>query len=212
MKKQKEKIKINLGCGIIPVDGFINVDKFYTEEQLKSKKGIFVDALFTKKTKYVQGDMLDLPFKENYADYIETVDAIEHISFRFVLKAVQEMYRVLKPGGKLVIVTTNFNQLAQLWTDTIARLPLNDQEAFEKYKNLMEVIYGNQAYGGEFHTTAFNPQFLNLLLVQAGFNPKKINIFVYPMGNAEIRKKIKTQVWEKNAVCRTEMLLAEVTK
>ena len=39
MKKQKEKIKINLGCGIIPVKGFINVDKFYTEAQLKSKAG-----------------------------------------------------------------------------------------------------------------------------------------------------------------------------
>ena len=192
MKKTKKKIQINLGCGVTIVKNFINVDKFYTEKQLKGKKGFFTNTVFEKGAKYVQGDMLDLPFKNNYADYIETVDAIEHISFRFVLKAVQEMYRVLKPGGMLRIVTSNFNQLATLWTQTIANMELNDQDSFETYKSLMEVIYGNQSYGGEYHSTAFNPQFLNLLLVTAGFDPKKIKIIIYPMGTSEIRKKIKT--------------------
>jgi len=212
MKSKSSKIQLNLGCGISLKKKFINVDNFYDFKDIKSKKGYFINATVEPGAKYVKGDMLSLPFKDNYADYIETVDAIEHISFRFVLKAFQEMFRVLKPKGKLVVVTTNFNQLAELWTQTIARMPLNGQEDVERYKNLMEVFYGNQVWDGEFHKTPFNPQFLNLMMVTAGFDPKKVKIFVYPMGNSDIRKKIKTQVWEKNAVCRTEMLLAEGIK
>lgn len=208
----KKKVQINLGCGITVVKDFINVDKFYKEKELREKKGNFINTVFEKGAKYVQADMLKLPFKDNFADYIETVDAIEHVSFRFVLRAIQEMFRVLKKGGKLVIVTTNFNQLAELWTKTMADLPLDNQVNFEKFKNLMEVIYGNQTYDGEFHCIPFNPQFLQLLLTQAGFNPKKIKIIVYPMGNDEIGKKIKTQKWEKGASCRTEMILAECIK
>jgi len=209
----KKQIRLNLGSGITISRGFINVDKMYTEKDLKSKKGNFINANFAKGAKYIQADMLALPFKDNYADYIETVDAIEHISFRFVSIALKEMYRVLKPKGKLVIVTTNFDQLARLWTETIAGKPIETQEAFENYKNVMEVIYGNQANGGEFHCTPFNPQFLAILLDQAGFDiKKKMKMTIYPMGNLKVGEKIKTLKIDKGHGARTEMIVVEVIK
>lgn len=208
----KKPIKINLGCGITVVKDFINVDKMFTEKQLREKKGGLRDTVFEKGAKYVRGDILALPFKDNYADYIETIDAVEHISFLRILTAFKEMYRVLKPGGKLVVVTPNFDQLAELWTNTVKGLPLDNQESFEKFKNVMEVIYGNQLHEGEYHKTPFNPQFLLLLLTNSGFKIKKIKIIIYPMGNSDIRKKIKTQKWEKGLSVRTEMLLAEAIK
>jgi predicted SAM-dependent methyltransferase len=213
VKKTKKKVKLNLGCGITVVgDGFINVDKFYTLKQLKEAKGTFRDAKVARGAKYVQADMLDLPFKDNYADYIETIDVIEHISFRFILKAFMEMYRVLKPGGKLCAVTANFDALARMWTDGIEGMVLDNQPNFDKFYNLMEVIYGNQAYGGEFHTTPFNPQFSTLLLKQAGFDLTKVKIIIYPIGSDAIGKKIKTQKWGKGCGVRTETILIEAIK
>jgi predicted SAM-dependent methyltransferase len=210
--KVKQKIKINLGCGILATKGFINVDKYYTLKQLKEKKGSFKNAVVEKGSKYIQGDMLNLPFPDNYADYVETIDAVEHIPYRSILTAFKEMYRVLKLGGMLRVVTPNFNQLAELWTKTITDLPLINQENFEKYRIITEIIYGNQTFAGEYHLTPFNPQFLVLLLTNAGFDVNKIMIVQYPMGSDSIRKKIKTQKWDKGAGVRSEMLLAEVIK
>ena len=46
-----------------------------------------------------------LPFEDNYFDVIVSRDAIEH--FTDPLKVFRELKRVLKPGGKVIIVTPN---------------------------------------------------------------------------------------------------------
>jgi SAM-dependent methyltransferase len=207
-----KKIQLNLGCGIGVKSGFINVDKFYTLKQLKSKKGIFKKAIMEKGGTYVQADMCNLPFKDNYADYIETVNVIEHISFRNIEKAFSEMYRVLKPGHKVLMLTTNFDQLAKFWTEKVAGKIFDNKQIIDDYFELTECIYGNQLYEGEYHIMPFNPYFLNALLQRVGFKAKKIKIVVFPMGSNQLNKKLKTQKWEKNAVARTEFILVEAIK
>lgn len=87
----------------------------------KKHPGIFVHgidiaptfaALFNKKLKNrgkaVVGDMLNLPFRDNFFDCIWVV-----VSFMYIenkndqKKGMHEFFRVLKPGGKLVLIEPN---------------------------------------------------------------------------------------------------------
>ena len=67
-----------------------------TRENFKKAglKGIFVNC-----------DMRDIKFPNNSFDYIYTMGTIEHVHDYCV--AVQEIYRVLKPGGKALIGVPN---------------------------------------------------------------------------------------------------------
>lgn len=211
----KKPIQLNLGCGITVCKDFINVDKSYTLQELKEKKGLMQNAVVEKGSKYVQADMTDLPFKDNFADYIETIDAVEHISFRGILKAFMEMYRVLKVGGTLTVVTPNFDNLAEIWTKEVANRPLSDEATMARYMDIMEVIYGNQANPGEFHTTPINAFFLGFLLQQSGFKEKDIIMTLYPRGTRGPDEKIlKTSRWTslQPAGMRTDMLVAIAKK
>jgi len=203
-----KKIKLNLGCGTCLVKGFINVDKAFSFKEVKSKKGLFGRAHVEKGAEFVQADMLNLPFKDNYADYIETVDAIEHIPFRQVPLAFNEIYRVLKKGGKLVLMTTDFNELARLWSTEITNQPFD----WVKYHDLMEVIYGNQIGGdAEVHKTAFNIDYLALHLQSAGFEKEKILYTIFPTSSNH-RPNLQTQTWPDPACVRTTMIYVEAIK
>jgi predicted SAM-dependent methyltransferase len=57
------------------------------------------------------------PFDDNTFDYIFTEHMIEHINYqqgRFMLK---ECYRVLRPGGKIRVVTPDLRFLIELYTE-----------------------------------------------------------------------------------------------
>jgi len=53
----------------------------------------------------VAGDMIALPFKDNYFDKVISVTALEFIPDAG--RAIQEMFRVVKPGGVVVLATLN---------------------------------------------------------------------------------------------------------
>lgn len=57
------------------------------------------------KTKTVVGSILEMPFADNSFDIVVSTEVIEHVTEP--LKAIQEMHRVLKPGGVVVITTPN---------------------------------------------------------------------------------------------------------
>ncbi|MFQ5788592.1 MAG: methyltransferase domain-containing protein [Thermodesulfobacteriota bacterium] len=178
----KKEVKLNIGCGIRLVKDFINVDKYIRLEDLlhgeKTKQGIYANAKVEEGAEFIQGDILDLPFEDNYADYILCVDVIEHIRMREVPKALSELYRVLKPGGKMTMMTTDFDDLVDIWNE-LRKKPFD----VDKYLDVVEIIYGNQAGFGEaeLHKSAFNADFLNLSLQTAGF--KKYELTGYKRGS-----------------------------
>ncbi len=202
-----KKISLNLGCGIGFVKNFINVDNFIDEKKTRKKTGEYVDSEIGENAIFVKGDMRALPFKDNYADYIESVDAIEHISHIDIGKVFSEMYRVLKPGGELVLFTTDFDELARLWSGYIADKPFD----FEKYHDLMEVIYGNQHHDGEYHKIPFNKDFLSKCLIVVGFKAEDIKMIIYPT-NCATWPPLKTWPKKKDQVIRTQMIYVSVKK
>ena len=160
-----KNVKLNLGCGVLLKEGFINVDR-YTLEELKEAKGVLHQAVV--KGRYVQGDVRDLPFKDNFADYILATEILEHIPLADVTKTLKEWVRVLKPGGRMVITCPDFNALAKQWLET-PFLP-------ETYGDMAQGIYGNQLAPGEFHQSPITPQFLQYYLGSLKLKDGKIHI------------------------------------
>lgn len=61
----------------------------------------------------VLADARFLPFKDCFADAIFSSHALEHISFRETMATLKEWGRVLKPGGRMVIVIPNLKWAAK---------------------------------------------------------------------------------------------------
>lgn len=217
--KNKNEIWLNIGSGVSLADNFINVDNFFTLEDLKKGKGVkgspFVNARVPKNAQFVKADVCDLPFEDNYADYIECVDMIEHISIHKTQKAFNEMYRVLKPGGKLGLSTTNFDELARLWLLNLVENKFESQKDFDVYLTLTKVIYGNQAGPGEFHASPFNPAIMAFHLQKAGFKLDNIIINIFPTnspGKMPIQAYAHQGEYLKDTVTLTEMMWVEAIK
>lgn len=95
--KQNAKI-LDIGCGRGEfVNGFINcgLDGYATDNSEAIKK--FYPKIPFKKTNL---ENQKLPYKENTFDIVFSKSVIEHLYYPE--KLVKEIYRVLKPGGKVI--------------------------------------------------------------------------------------------------------------
>jgi predicted SAM-dependent methyltransferase len=93
-----QKRKLQLGSGHNNPVGWLN-SNYYP----KSNKVLHVDA--TKR----------YPFNNNTFDFVYSEHMIEHIPYAMGLKMLTECYRVLKPQGKLRVVTPDFIFLQGLY-------------------------------------------------------------------------------------------------
>ncbi len=89
---EDNKIKIlDLGCGKRKVKGAIGVDHDKT-----SDADVFCDLTH-----------FPYPFKENAFDLIYCIDVLEH--FDDTIRIIEEVYRISKPGTKLIIGVPHFS-------------------------------------------------------------------------------------------------------
>lgn len=77
-------IKLNLGCGLRRLSGYINIDN-----RPEVNPDLVCDVL--------QG----LPYQNSSVDEIRAHDFLEHIPLGKTIQVIEEIYRVLKPGGML---------------------------------------------------------------------------------------------------------------
>lgn len=166
---ENKLIKLNLGCGVYAHAGWINVDKYLTEEGLKSKKDNYINAVWEEGAEFVQADILHLPFPDEYADVVEMHQVLEHMMFRDIVAVLKEIRRVMKTGAELILDVPCFDGLALDWLEMVTKM--GDKFDVEKYVSVMETIVGNQAGGseGEVHKSLFNPRFMNAVLNTAEF-------------------------------------------
>lgn len=82
------KLRLNLGSGLRPLDGFVNVDK-YGEPDLRFDLETF-----------------PWPWEDNSVAQIKLIHVLEHLGqlTDVYLRIVQEIYRVSEPGGTVHII------------------------------------------------------------------------------------------------------------
>lgn len=200
-----KEININLGCGVKLLENFINIDNTFSLSELKTKKGLFKNAYIPKNAEFIKADMRMLPLKDNLADYIECISAIEHVPFADVEIVLKEIYRVLKPNGKVIIFTSDFDDITYMWQEYIKNIqPFNS----EAYFTMIQAIYGSQISYGEYHRSAFNPLYIHGLFHSLGF--KDIKVIVYPRGTHP--PALKGHQFPSDAFFITGMLLVEASK
>ena len=85
-------MKLNIGCGKTYKEGFINIDAF--------------DSTVADKIMPAN----DLKFSSNSIDEIQSIQLIEHLGLFNAIYALSEWFRVLKPGGNLIIETPNLEK------------------------------------------------------------------------------------------------------
>lgn len=98
--------------------------------------------------RHIVGTMTKLPFTKNSFDLIINISAIEHLdSWPKTQKTVAEMFRVLKPGGK-IFLTTDF-YLPRQTTDNWPNSSPNKIQAAYPFSRLSDFLKEFSRHGGK---------------------------------------------------------------
>ncbi|HLC16473.1 MAG TPA: hypothetical protein VJL89_09640, partial [Thermodesulfovibrionia bacterium] len=137
----KGNYKINVGCGHVPVEGYLNIDK-------RKLPGVDIVA-----------DVYNMPFEKETVYELFSSHFIEHFpeeEFRRAL--LPSWYNLIKKGGILRAV----------FPDSITMMEqyLNGNFPFDR---LRMVTFGAQDYDGDFHYNMFSKESLSNIFTEAGF-------------------------------------------
>jgi demethylmenaquinone methyltransferase/2-methoxy-6-polyprenyl-1,4-benzoquinol methylase len=106
------------------------------EKMLQRGRERLTDAGLTSNIRYVQADAESLPFPNNYFDCITIAFGLRNVTDK--LAALRSMYRVLKPGGKLLVLEFSKPVLPLLNT-------LYDKYSFHLIPKLGAWVSGDEA-------------------------------------------------------------------
>jgi len=135
------RLRLNLGCGHIPLAGYVNVD-------MRKLPGVDVVAPLDA-----------MPFEAESVGEIFSAHVLEHFpQVALERQLLPYWYSLLASGGEFRSVVPDVDAMIDQYRDgTIS------------FESLREVVYGGQEYEGDFHHTAFTPESLTELLGAAGF-------------------------------------------
>ena len=132
-------IKLDIGCGINPAEGYTGVDYYVKGEGI------------------INAPMWKLPFNTDTVEEIRSSHALEHCPKRMIPVTLAEWKRVLEPGGRLLLFVPDLEWCVKEWLK---------RKGNDWY---LDTIFGNQDHPGEFHMTGFTDDIGYGYLEDAGF-------------------------------------------
>ena len=156
-------MRIHVGCGQVYKKGYVNIDIFDTT---------VADRIMSA---------YHLEFPDDSASQVECMHTIEHLGATKSIYALAEFFRVLKPGGVLLLETPDIEA-------AIANF-LKNGEAQRKL--LMNWIYGLYSPGMG-HRYCFPKELLSRMLKEAGFTDIQLNRFATKSAQPALRVKCRT--------------------
>jgi SAM-dependent methyltransferase len=137
-----ERLRLNLGCGHIPMEGYLNVDR-------RALPGVDIVA-----------EVDALPFESGELDEIFSAHLLEHFPQEQLHRELLPYWiKLLKPGGEFRAVVPDADSMIKAYV-----------KGDYPYAHLREVTFGAQDYDGDFHFNMFVPTQLQDLLTEAGLS------------------------------------------
>ena len=163
----KQAVLLDCGCGMgeniikikkkLPEIGkIIGIDNYEPSVEI-------CNAKYSKDAEFILGDCLDMPIDSKSVQVIISNQVIEHISQ--YEKYINEMRRVLFPGGLLVISTPNAHCPKNVFIKLIGKQPIL---RWSNQQNLPPAEYRG-------HTQEFSEKELIDLMIEAGFSLLEIH-------------------------------------
>ena len=138
---RNEKLKLNLGCGHIPLQGYLNVDR-------RELPGVDIVA-----------EVDELPFECGEIDEIFSAHLLEHFPQEQLRREILPYWiKLLKIGGGFRAVVPDAEAMIKEYF-----------KGEYQYDDMREVIYGLQDYDGDFYFNMFTPLSLGKILKDSGF-------------------------------------------
>lgn len=141
-------MKLNLGCGASKIPGYLNVD---VEDSCKPD--LVHD--FTK---------APLPFESGVVDEVLLFHTIEHISKKYHSTIVNEIHRVLRPGGQFFCSFPEFRKCFANWERNAG----GQKEFWEA------TLFGRQLYPSDFHVCIMDSHDFAIFLRNSSFIDIKV--------------------------------------
>lgn len=139
---RKNALRLNLGCGHVPLSEYINIDRRELPD---------VDVI---------ADVSALPFEKGEVDEVFSAHVLEHFPQEQLRRELLPYWKsLLKPGGIFRAVVPD--------AEFMIREYCNNNYP---YAHLREVTFGSQDYDGDFHFNMFSHGQLSELLTEAGFS------------------------------------------
>ena len=139
-------LRLNLGCGHVPLAGYINVDR-------RALPGVDVVA-----------DIDKLPFGQGELAEISSAHMLEHFPLEQLRRELLPYWKsLLGPQGKFRAIVPDGAAMARAFVS---------QEY--DFDNFRQVTFGGQDYDGDFHFTMFSTESMTTLLTEAGFHAVEV--------------------------------------
>lgn len=153
--------KLNIGCGNIPLLGYINIDKYYYPGSIHSGMNLEDGKTWNMTypdSPWIYGDAVKLDFSNETFDEVIMVHCLEHLSMNKGNEAIGEAVRVLKKGGFLEIEVPNLTVACELFLKSNISLDGNNDFWFKA----MGLLYGSKGDEGEgqFHLCGYSKEYL----------------------------------------------------
>jgi len=196
-------MKINLGCGSTPLEGYINVD-MDTLEDLRAR---YPNRNFLDDTIIKQWDIFNLPVEDSSVDEIRADCLFEHLNFKEERLIFEESKRVLKTGGLLNISVPDFETIAKQWLeaeDNWQDWYRDDDEAIEqthwfgtyeysfdnRWGYIAASIFGSQNGEGQYHKNCYTIGKLRNIFKKLDFDMVDESYYKWPRGDTRTIKAI----------------------